>query len=100
MLIVCQDKEEIINFDNILNICILLDEDNNIWKIYAGLKAPDDNYRILGYFKTKERAKEILESIGCTYKATEAFKVISNRITDQVGAEVIKEGFVYEVPER
>lgn len=62
MIIVNQDKTEIINFDNTLNIA-LYEDDENGWEIYAGMKAPDDNYRTLGYYKTKERAKEVLQEI-------------------------------------
>lgn len=64
MIIVNQDKDEIINFDNTLNICILYDEGEKYpWEIFAGMKAPDDNYRTLGYYKTEERAKEVLQEI-------------------------------------
>ena len=62
MIIINQDKTEIINFDNTLNIA-LYEDDENGWEIYAGMKAPDDNYRTLGYYKTKERAKEVLQEI-------------------------------------
>lgn len=70
MIIVNQDKTEIINFDNTLNIALYKD-DKNGWEIYAGMKAPDDNYRTLGYYKTKERAKEILQKIITVYHGAE-----------------------------
>lgn len=67
MIIVNQDKTEIINFDNTLNISLYPkcdDLDNEIgYELFAGMKAPDDNYRILGCYKTEERAKEVLEKI-------------------------------------
>ena len=63
MIIISQDRTEIINFDNTLNIALYEDDDDRGWQIYAGMKAPDDNYRILGYYVTKERAKEVLMEI-------------------------------------
>ena len=53
---------------------------------------------MLGEYKTEERAKEVLQEIIKEYKATEAFKVCANRISDKVGAIAIEEGFVYEMP--
>ena len=71
MIIISQDKSEIINFDNTLNICIYPkydDLDNEIeYEIFAGMKAPDDNYRILGYYKTQKRAQAVLEEIAERY---------------------------------
>lgn len=67
MIIVNQDKTEIINFDNTLNISLYPKYDgldNEIgYEIFAGMKAPDDNYIKLGCYETKERAKEVLQEI-------------------------------------
>ena len=67
MIIISQDRAEIINFDNTLNIALYEDDDDKGWQIYAGMKAPDDNYRILGYYQTEERAKEVLKDISVRY---------------------------------
>lgn len=55
---------------------------------------------LLGVYATEERAKEVLQEIIKLYKATETFKAISNRISDEVGAIAIENGFVYEMPEK
>ena len=63
MIIVNQEKNEFVNFDNIMDICVT-DCDEDGYGIFAGfIVGRDDNYRILGYYKTEERAKEILEEI-------------------------------------
>lgn len=68
MIIVTQDEEEIVNFDNIMNI-ELTDCDDDGYGIFAGfIVGRDDNYRTLGYYKTKERAMEVLKEIKEQYK--------------------------------
>ena len=67
MIIVTQDATEIINFDNTLNISLYPKYDgldNEVgYEIFAGMKAPDDNYRLLGCYETEKRAKEVLQDI-------------------------------------
>lgn len=72
MIIINQSKSELINFDNVLNI-LLNDGDVGV-DIYAGMKAPDDNYRYLGNYKNKERASEILQEIINRYRNWENLK--------------------------
>lgn len=72
MIIINQSKSELINFDNVLNIS-LNDGDVGV-DIYAGMKAPDDNYRYLGKYKNKERASEILQEIINRYRNWENLK--------------------------
>lgn len=63
MIIVSQDKTEIINFDNVINISIADCEEDG-YLISAGfIVGRDDNYRDLGYYKSEERAKEVLQEI-------------------------------------
>ena len=96
MIIVNQDKTEIINFDNTLNIA-LYEDDENGWEIYAGMKAPDDNYRTLGYYKTKERAKEVLLEImrAVSIKQLENEKV--NKFEMEMVVKIIPIS-IYEMP--
>lgn len=59
MIIVSQDKDNIINFDNVKSLWIdsnVLDKTNVNFEICA-----DDE--ILGQYKTKERAKKVLNEI-------------------------------------
>lgn len=68
MIIVSQNKTEIINFDNVMNMEIT-DCEKDGYLIAAGfIVGRDDNYRELGYYKTEERAKEILIEIAREFK--------------------------------
>lgn len=93
MIIQTQSKEEIINFDNVMNIEITnCDEDG--FGIFAGIVIGiDDNYRLLGHYKSKERAREILEDLIRLYRKN--FQVIGERggVTD-----FIYPPKVYEMP--
>lgn len=92
MIIISQDKDEIINFDNVMNINIL-DCKEEGYLISAGfIVGRDDNYRELGYYKTEERAKEILQDI------VDAYSKIGIVINTYNGSQVQKLP-VYEMPE-
>ena len=71
MIIETQNKDEIINFENIMNIEVInCDEDG--FGIFAGVVIGiDDNYRLLGYYKNEEKAKYILQEIIAFYIRTE-----------------------------
>lgn len=63
MIIVSQERTEIINFDNVIDINITDCEEDG-YLISAGfIVGRDDNYRELGYYKTEERTKEVLNDI-------------------------------------
>lgn len=67
MLIINQERNELINFSNVMNISIVDCEEEG-YLISAGfIVGRDDNYRDLGYYDTKERAKEILQEIVAEY---------------------------------
>lgn len=59
MLITSQNKDEIVNFNNVVNIQIT-DCDGDYVISAIALVGIEDFYRELGYYKTEERAKEIL----------------------------------------
>lgn len=62
MLILSQDKDSIINFNNIVSIWINSPLENNEGEFE--IRAESDNtYETLGYYKTEERAKDILYEI-------------------------------------
>ena len=93
MIIVEQDKKTIINFDDVTKIYI-----NNPLETYNGefrIKAENAwTTEILGYYKTEERAKEVLEEIISTYQ------IVMTK-NDRYGKELDKiEQFntVYEMP--
>ena len=93
MLIVSQDKNEILNFNNIMNIEIT-DCDEDGFGIFAGfIVGRDDNYRLLGYYKTEERAKEVLHGIIEHYRNYSTAKNAGY-------VDVLRETAVYEMPEK
>ncbi|MFR1777178.1 MAG: long-chain fatty acid--CoA ligase [Clostridia bacterium] len=67
MLIVSQNKEEIINIDNCINISIVKqygeDEEIDIVKYVNIVCKSSYSGCFLGYYKTEERAKEVLQEI-------------------------------------
>ena len=103
MIIVSQDKNEILNFNNIMNIQVTNCEEDG-YLISAGfIVGRDDNYRDLGYYKTEERAKEVLQQIACRYSAEEMYKRADSKTQEvltrhYVEIEVIP--YIFEMPER
>ena len=71
MIIVSQDKEEIVNFDNVESIWIDEDYEEKEFTI----EATADTNSTLGCYKTKERAKEVLQDIVKHYYNYEFIKV-------------------------
>lgn len=76
MIIVSQDKDTIINFDNIGILGILgignpLEDDDRKFKILANTIS--DSQYILAKYDTEERAKEVLEQILGKYKECNRF---------------------------
>lgn len=61
MIILSQNKMMLINFDNISGIVIRKNNEDNMWQLQC--KANEENKRILGKYKTEERAKEVLSDL-------------------------------------
>jgi len=88
MIIVNQNKDEFVNFENIMCVNIT-DCQEDGFLISAGfIVGRDDNYRELGYYKTEERAKEILKQIIGKYQ-----QYFENR-----NREIVMIPKVYEMP--
>ena len=80
MLIVSQDKEEIVNFDKVESIWICSDEEGRFT-----IEATADTNSTLGYYETNERAKEILEEIVKEYENVKAiFDCTTRRIKNYI----------------
>ena len=62
MIIVSQDKDVIINFDNIANLVVI---ENNIVSI---CNVEETTGITIGKYKTEERAKEVLQEIVRLYR--------------------------------
>lgn len=66
MIIVSQDKDCIVNFDNIVSIWIQDFSDSSPWqRITAETLGTAE---VLGDYKTEERAKKVLQEIGERYE--------------------------------
>lgn len=102
MIIVSQEKDEILNFNNIMNIQVTNCEEDG-YLISAGfIVGRDDNYRDLGYYKTEERAKEVLQEI--TQKYSSYLKLEGGPAILQGKMDIQPNIFnipkVYEMPEK
>lgn len=97
MIIVSQDKETILNFNNAKTL-VVVKEDEYSSKYVINEVFETDDYLTLGIYETRERAREVLEEIINIYKATESFIAAANRFSNDVGALAIQKGFVYYMP--
>lgn len=93
MIIVSQDKKEVINFENILSVKLFHDDEDNecLYEIYTTVNAPGDNYILLGEYNKEERAKEVLQEIKDKYKEGIDYCVIDEQ-------EWMAHPGVYEMP--
>lgn len=91
MIIVNQNKESILNFDNTTTIRI--DEQRENYEIVA--RVNNGYLATLGEYATKERAKEVLQEIIKTY--IESKKV--QEATSMFGFSIIPSNTYYEMPE-
>lgn len=64
MIIVSQDKMQIVNFENINNITV---EGLRIFSYSNNYNGKDETKAFLGEYKTIERAKKVLIEIGSAY---------------------------------
>ena len=93
MIIVSQDKKEVINFENILSVKLFHDDEDNecLYEIYTTVNAPGDNYILLGEYNTEERAMEVLKEIIDLYATFE----LEN---GEIAYRVVNLPKVYEMP--
>lgn len=68
MIIVSQDKNRIINFDNILQLYITR-EPAAIKKYWIRYEDCNNFYEDIGIYETEERAKEVLQEIAQKYSS-------------------------------
>lgn len=66
MIIVSQDKEKIVNFDNLTQVYITQDEEETAY--FIRYETADGLYDDLGKYETEERAKEVLAEIIKSYR--------------------------------
>ena len=88
MIIVSQDKEKIVNFDNLTQVYITQDEEETAY--FIRYETVDSLYDDLGKYETEERAKEVLQEIVSKYKTT-----LYNSRTNETVVNIPK---VFEMP--
>lgn len=94
MIIVSQDRRMIINFENIVGVLIRKNVKEDIYQIQCKSEN-EKNARIIGKYKTEERAKEILQEIYEFYEIAKRFECSSNN-----GVTIFTEPrFAYSMPE-
>lgn len=94
MLIVSQDGTEVFNFDRVTNTWIdtdVLDSKGEVFEICA-------DGETLGYYKTEERAKEVLEEIVECYLGVRAIENIEAELTFEQSNEVRNRPKCYYMP--
>lgn len=96
MIIVSQDKGKIINFDNMTRVYITFDEGDD--DVCIRTETVDSLYEDLGYYKTEERAKEVLQDFSLRYEAIELCKR-EHSMSDILGYTFADYPPIYEMPE-
>ena len=98
MLIVSQDKTELINFSNIVRLGVsnntqgqVLIEVHNFY---------DDFETVIGLYRTEERASEVLKEIAQCYANTEQYKCICNTANAEFLNDLLENAFIYAMPEK
>ncbi len=91
MIIVSQDKNKIVNFDNIAHIFISKDSDKHYLIEYGKMNGSSE---LLGIYATEERAKEVLQEIVSKYRE---YVTISNLSGNDIRG-IYNVTKVYEMP--
>ena len=95
MIIISQDREKIINFDKVLVVEIddnVLDRTETTFAITV---ETDGTAIELGYYSTKERAKEVLQQIVRTIIEVKRTESVNNVF----GFNITPSNTIYEMPE-
>lgn len=95
MIIVSQDKEQIINLDNVTRIFIEdFSEDGDGFGIGADTNSAESQCWDLGYYKTEERALEVLEEL------TEFYDRVKRKSINAIGnnGQIFRDRFYFEMP--
>lgn len=98
MIIVSQDKNAIINFDNINEIRVTNTKD--IIMFDNTYRSSDDCSDKLGTYETEERAKEVLEEIKKAYCCTKILQIPNINYKQEIYTKDMAELIGYEMPER
>lgn len=98
MIIVSQDKEKIVNFDNLTQVYITQDEEETAY--FIRFETVDSLYDDLGKYETEERAKEVLQEIYKNYADFELIRCIEDNFQQHLIVGNKNKYFdIYEMPE-
>ena len=98
MIIVGQDKEKIVNFDNLTQVYITQDEEETAY--FIRFETVDSLYDDLGKYETEERAKEVLQEIYKNYADFELIRCIEDNFQQHLIVGNKNKYFdIYEMPE-
>lgn len=95
MIIVGQDKEKIVNFDNLTQVYITQDEEETAY--FIRFETVDSLYDDLGEYDTEERAKEVLAEIIKYYRDYRTAEY--DGYTNSCNKFVLQETAAFEMPE-
>lgn len=103
MIIVSQDKNSIVNFDNVTQIFVVTDKENENQKPYLiRYESVGDYYETLGKYAIEERAKEVLREIISMYQGSLLLQYTNNKAQEDI-AKLFKDmditPFKFEMPE-
>lgn len=98
MIIVSQDRDTVINFDNIeiLGIGNPLEDNESKFKILCNTTS--DSQYVIAKYRTEERAKSVLNEIIIAHGNTEMIKVPKIHIDQEVSTVELIRNFCYCMP--
>lgn len=99
MIIVSQDKDTIVNFNNVDSIDIVADLDGTgkvPYKIYYETSTTREE---LGIYDAEERAKQVLKEIRTAYACSEMIKIPYVTPIETIPGLELMDAFIYEMPE-
>ena len=98
MIIVSQDRDRIVNINNITQIYVTEDEERTAY--FIRVETTCETYEDLGKYYTESRVREVLQEIIRCYAATEELKCVVN-INGCLDAKDINKlaenSFIYEM---
>lgn len=91
MLILTQDGCRVVKFKDIINLAVSYDDDTTIY-----CDTNNDDEIPLGFYKDKERCKEVLKEIIDHYDTLEKSKLYAK---NGYTLSIAESSFIYEMPE-
>lgn len=103
MILISQDKKQIINFENVTRIFIdAPEEDDKTKKYYIGADTNSAESMVgeLGYYESEERAEEVLRQIYVAYGNMNMLMIPKVEIHETISNNRMFNAICYEMPER